>query len=223
MGETITLKTKDGVDISAYVAKPAGKPRGGLVVLQEIFGVNSHIRSVADLYASHGYLVIAPALFDRVQPGFEVGYTPEDVQKGFTLVQNVKRDKTLLDIAASIDYVKHAGKVGLVGYCWGGTMAYASACQLSGLSAVAGYYGGGIIAMKDETPQVPTILHFGELDKNIPLEGVNEVKKAQPKVPVYIYHADHGFNCDQRGSYDQPSAELARTRTLEFFASHLAA
>jgi len=223
MGETITLKTKDGVDISAYVAKPTGKPRAGLVVLQEIFGVNSHIRSVADLYASHGYLVIAPALFDRAERGFEVGYDQEGVQRGFALVQQVKREKTLLDIAAAIEYVKQAGKVGLVGYCWGGTMAYASACQLSGLSAVAGYYGGGIIAMKDETPQVPTILHFGELDKNIPLEGVNEVKKAQPKVPVYIYHADHGFNCDQRGSYDQPSAELARTRTLEFFASHLAA
>jgi carboxymethylenebutenolidase len=223
MGETITLKTKDGVEISAYVAKPAGKPRAGLVVLQEIFGVNSHIRSVADLYASHGYLVIAPALFDRAERGFEVGYTPDDMQKGFALVQQVKREKTLLDIAAAIDYAKQAGKVGLVGYCWGGTMAYASACQLSGLSAVAGYYGGGIIAMKDETPQVPTILHFGELDKHIPIEGVNEVKKAQPKVPVYVYHADHGFNCDQRGSYDKPSAELARTRTLEFFASHLAA
>ena len=124
MGETITLKTKDGVEISAYVAKPAGKPRAAIVVLQEIFGVNSHIRSVADLYASHGYLVVAPALFDRAQPGFEVGYDQDDMQKGFALVQQVKREKTMLDIAAAIDYVKHAGKVGLVGYCWGGTMDY---------------------------------------------------------------------------------------------------
>jgi carboxymethylenebutenolidase len=223
MGDIITLKTKDGVEISAYVAKPAGKPRGAVVVLQEIFGVNSHIRSVADLYASHGYLVVAPALFDRVEKNFEVGYTPEDMQLGFALVQKTKREKTLLDIAAAIDYAKQAGKVGLVGYCWGGTMAYASACQLSGLSAVAGYYGGGIVAMKEETPQVPTILHFGELDQHIPMEGVTAVKSAQPKVPVYVYHADHGFNCDQRGSYDKPSAELARTRTLEFFASHLSA
>ena len=221
MSETISLKTKDGFEISAYVAKPAGRPRGGVVVLQEIFGVNSHIRSIADLYASHGYLAVAPALFDRAEKGFEVGYTGEDAQKGMALVGQVKREKSMLDVAAAIDFAKQAGKVGLVGFCWGGTLAYASACQLSGLSAVVGYYGGGIVAMKDETPQVPTILHFGELDKHIPMEGVNAVKAAQPKVPVYVYHADHGFNCDQRGSYDKPSAELARTRTLEFFASHL--
>ncbi len=221
MGEIISLKAKDGIEISAYVAKPAGKPRGGIVVLQEIFGVNSHIRSVSDLYASHGYLAVAPALFDRAESGFEVGYTPDDAQKGMALVSQVKREKSMLDIAAAINFAKQAGKVGLVGYCWGGTLAYAAACQLSDLAAVAGYYGGGIVAIKDETPQVPTILHFGELDKHIPMDGVNAIKQAQPKIPVYVYHADHGFNCDQRGSYDKPSAELARTRTLEFFASHL--
>jgi len=127
----------------------------------------------------------------------------------------------MLDIAATIAYAKSAGKVGVVGYCWGGTMAYAAACHLAGLSAAVGYYGGGIAAMKADTPQVPTILHFGELDKHIPLENVNAIKTAQPRVAIYTYHADHGFNCDERGSYDKPSAETARTRTLEFFAAHL--
>ena len=223
MGETITLKAKDGVEISAYVAKPPAKARGAIVLLQEIFGVNHHIRGVADMYASHGYLVVAPALYHRIEPGFEVGYQPDDVQRGMAVVQQVKREKTLLDIATAIAYVKSAGKVGIVGYCWGGTMSYASACQLSGLSAAVCYYGGGIAAMKTETPQIPTVLHFGELDKHIPMTDVNAIKAAQPKVQVYVYHADHGFNCDERGSYDKPSADLARTRTLEFFAAHLGA
>jgi carboxymethylenebutenolidase len=221
MDGIVALKAKDGVEISAYVAKPTGKARGGVVVLQEIFGVNSHIRSIADLYASHGYLAVAPALFDRTEHNVEIGYSAEEAQRGMGLVSQIKREKSLLDIAAAIDFAKQGGKVGLVGFCWGGTLAYASACQLSGLSAVVGYYGGGIVAMKAETPQVPTILHFGELDQHIPMSGVNEIKAAQPKVPTYVYHADHGFNCDQRGSYDKPSADLARTRTLEFFASHL--
>ena len=221
MDEIVALKAKDGVEISAYVAKPTGKARGGVVVLQEIFGVNSHIRSIADLYASHGYLAVAPALFDRTEHNVEIGYSAEEAQRGMGLVSQIKREKSLLDIAAAIDFAKQGGKVGLVGFCWGGTLAYASACQLSGLSAVVGYYGGGIVAMKAETPQVPTILHFGELDQHIPMSGVNEIKAAQPKVPTYVYHADHGFNCDQRGSFDKPSADLARTRTLEFFASHL--
>jgi len=221
MDGIVALKAKDGVEISAYVAKPTGKARGGVVVLQEIFGVNSHIRSVADLYASHGYLAVAPALFDRTEHNVEIGYSAEEAQRGMGLVSQIKREKSLLDIAAAIDFAKQGGKVGLVGFCWGGTLAYASACQLSGLSAVVGYYGGGIVAMKAETPQVPTILHFGELDQHIPMSGVNEIKAAQPKVPTYVYHADHGFNCDQRGSFDKPSADLARTRTLEFFASHL--
>ena len=221
MDGIVALKAKDGVEISAYVAKPTGKARGSVVVLQEIFGVNSHIRSIADLYASHGYLAVAPALFDRTEHNVEIGYSAEEAQRGMGLVSQIKREKSLLDIAAAIDFAKQGGKVGLVGFCWGGTLAYASACQLSGLSAVVGYYGGGIVAMKAETPQVPTILHFGELDQHIPMSGVNEIKAAQPKVPTYVYHADHGFNCDQRGSYDKPSADLARTRTLEFFASHL--
>ena len=150
-----------------------------------------------------------------------MGYLPPDIQRGSEIVQKVKREKTMLDIAAAIAYAKSAGKVGVVGYCWGGTMAYASACHLAGLSAAVGYYGGGIAAMKADTPQVPTILHFGELDKHIPMENVNAIKTAQPRVAIYTYHADHGFNCDERGSYDKPSAETARTRTLEFFAAHL--
>jgi carboxymethylenebutenolidase len=223
MGDHVTLKSADGFELQAYVAKPAGTPLGAVVVIQEIFGVNSHIRSVADLYATEGYLTIAPEMFDRVQRRFEVGYTPDAMQEGYAIVQKVKREEALLDIEAAIQYVAHAGKVGIVGYCWGGTMAYASACQLNGLHAAVGYYGGGIIAMKDQTPNIPTLLHFGDLDKHIPVEGVEQVKAAQPTVEVHRYNADHGFNCDQRGSYDQASAELARRRSFDFFKRHLAA
>jgi carboxymethylenebutenolidase len=180
-------------------------------------GVNHHIRAMADLYASHGYLTIAPALFDRVEPGFEVGYDGPSVQRGMATAGKLDRDKMLFDVAAAVERVKSAGKVGIVGYCLGGTVAYLAACRLSGLAAASCYYGGGVLAAKDESPKIPTILHFGAKDAHIPIAGVREFEAAHPGLPVYVYEADHGFNCDERGSYDAPSAALARTRTLDFF------
>jgi carboxymethylenebutenolidase len=217
MGQHIKLKASDGVEIGAWRAEPADAPRGAIVVLQEIMGVNHHIRAVADLYAAQGYLAIAPALFDRVEPDVEVGYDGPSIQRGMAIVGKTDRDKTLLDIAAAIELAKTAGKVGVVGYCWGGTMAYLAASRLSDIDAASCYYGGGVLAAKDDSPRAPTIMHFGARDAHIPLAGVKEFEAAHPGLPVYIYEADHGFNCDERGSYDAPSAALARARTFDFF------
>lgn len=222
MGEKITLTCKDGQTIGAYLARPAGTPKGGVVVLQEIFGANQHIRKVADLYAAEGYLAIAPALFDRVEPDLELGYTGDDPKKGVETRGKTELPKTLLDIEAAVEAVKSAGKVGVVGYCWGGTLAYATAVNLSGVAAAVGYYGGGIAAMSDKKPQIPTMLHFGEKDHSISVADVEKVKAAQPQIPIFVYPAGHGFNCDERASYDKESADLARSRTFAFFAEKLA-
>jgi carboxymethylenebutenolidase len=221
MGETVKLKAKDGVTITAYRAAPSGKPKGAMVVLQEIFGVNHHIRAVTDLYAKQGYLSIAPALFDRVGPNIELGYAPADIPKGADIRAKTKLDETIADIEAAVKEVAGAGQVCVVGYCWGGTLAYACACRVPGLKAAVGYYGGGIAGMLNEKPKVPTMLHFGEKDKHIPMSDVAKIEKAFPSMPVYSYDADHGFNCDERDSYDKPAAELAHRRSLDFFAQHL--
>jgi carboxymethylenebutenolidase len=221
MGEKITLTCKDGQQIGAYLARPAGAPKAGVVVLQEIFGANQHIRNVADQYAAQGYLAIAPSLFDRVEPGLELGYTGDDPKKGMETRGKTELAKTLLDIEAAVDVVKSAGKVGVVGYCWGGTLAYASAVNLPGVAAAVGYYGGGVAAMSDKAPQAPVMLHFGEKDHSISMADVEKVKMNQPSVPVFVYPAGHGFNCDERASYDKDSADLARSRTLAFFAEKL--
>jgi carboxymethylenebutenolidase len=222
MGQMIELKTKDGQTISAYKAEPAGKPRGGIVVIQEIWGVNSHIRSVADGYAKEGYLAIAPAIFDRVEKGVTMDqYTQETMGRGFGLMQKVNQDKALLDIQAAVDEASKAGKVGVVGFCFGGRMAWLAAARDNGISASVPYYGGGIPDLASEKPKVPVILHFGEKDQHIPVASVQQFQKAHPDLPVYMYNADHGFNCDQRGSYDAPAAKLARERTLEFFHKHV--
>ena len=221
MSETIKLTASDGVTIGAYKATPAGKPNGGIVVLQEIFGVNPHIRRVTDGFAAAGYLAIAPALFDRVRPGIEMGYAGEDMARGMELVGQLDRKATLLDIEAAIKAASEAGKVGIVGFCWGGSMTFAAAAELPGLSAAVAYYGGNIAKMLDLAPRVPLMLHFGELDAHIPMSDIEKIKAAVPGVPVYTYNAGHGFNCDARGSYDKPSAEAAMARTLEFFAEHV--
>lgn len=221
MSQTIKLTAADGVTIDAYRADPAGTPRGGLVVLQEIFGVNPHIRRVADGFAAEGYLVIAPALFDRVKPGVELGYTQEGMSAGIGLMGQVDQEKALLDVAAAVKAAAAGGKVGVVGYCWGGSLAYAAACSGEGLAAAVGYYGGNIAKSLDRKPKVPLMLHFGERDAHIPMSDVDRIKAALPDVPVYTYDADHGFNCDARGSYDKPSAATALERTLAFFARHL--
>ncbi|MHB2169773.1 dienelactone hydrolase family protein [Alsobacter sp. R-9] len=217
-GETIRLTAKDGFTLSAYRAAPAGKPRGGIVVLQEIFGLNPHIRSVADRFAAEGYLAVAPALFDRVEPGIELGYTPEDVTAGAAIRARTTMDGALADTHAAMCEAASAGKVGVVGYCWGGTLAYAASARLAGVAAAVCYYGGGIAGLLGEVPHAPTIMHFGALDKHIPLTDVDRIRQAYPHLGVFVYDADHGFNCDARGSFNQPAADLARARTLEFLA-----
>ena len=228
MGQFTSLKAADGFSLPAYVAQPAGKPRGAIVVLQEIFGVNSHIRSVADRFAAEGYLAVAPATFERVKPGVDLGYGEADMKAGMelkTAVGALPGAGVLQDIQAAIDHAAQAsgGKVGIVGFCWGGLLVWRAACLLKGLSAAVAYYGGGITA-EDEIarqPQCPVMAHFGDQDHWIPMEGIEEFTKAHPQVEVHVYPANHGFNCDQRGSYNEDAAKVARERTLAFFAARL--
>jgi carboxymethylenebutenolidase len=223
MGKTVQLKARDGHSFDAYVAEPASntKVRGAVVVVQEIFGVNSHIRGITDGFAADGYLAIAPALFDRVQRNYESGYSQPEVQAGRDVRGKVTNEQALADVQAAIDHVKGAGKVGVVGYCWGGTIAWLAASHASGISAAISYYGGGVPDAKGDKPKVPTMLHFGETDASIPVDKAKEVAAAHPDVPTYFYPAGHGFNCEQRGSYHEPSATKARERTLEFLRKHV--
>jgi carboxymethylenebutenolidase len=190
-------------------------------VVQEIFGVNGHIRDVADGFAQDGYVALAPALYDRVEKNIELGYTPDDIQKGLDVRSRIDLDDTLKDLAAAVDALQTDGPVGIVGYCWGGSLAYIGACRLDGLKAAVGYYGAMIHAHRNETPRAPTMLHFGSKDASIPMDQVEEIRKAQPMLTFHIYDADHGFNCDQRGQYDAESAKVARERTLDFFEANL--
>ncbi|MDR3448610.1 MAG: dienelactone hydrolase family protein [Alphaproteobacteria bacterium] len=219
MGATIRLTAADGFGCDAYLARPKGTQRGGLVVVQEIFGVNDHIRSVVDRYAAEGYLAIAPALYDRVAPRFEVGYGPDDLAKAMKVAGAVDKETVLIDLAAAIAFVAQAGKVGIVGYCWGGTMAWLAAARLGGLSTAVGYYGGGVLSLADLQPQCPVLLHFGAHDAHICVDRVRAFALARPEIPVFVYEAGHGFNCDARASYDPEAAGLAYDRTLRFFAA----
>ncbi|MDH3232299.1 MAG: dienelactone hydrolase family protein [Alphaproteobacteria bacterium] len=220
MGEMNTLTAEDGFTLDAYKAVPEGPPKGGIVVVQEIFGVNSHIRGDTDKFARAGYLAIAPAVFDRLEKGVELDYDDAGVAHGRELMGRMDFDMALMDVRAAADAVANAGKVGLVGYCWGGSVAWLAATRL-GIPSV-GYYGGRIPGFADEQPKAPVMLHFGALDAGIPLDGVEEVKAKHPDVPVHIYEdAGHGFNCDVRGSYHEASAKLALERTLEFLGTHV--
>ncbi len=221
MGHWIELKPEGASPIRAWRADPEGRPRGAIVVIQEIFGVNAHIRAVTDRFAIDDYLAIAPAIFERVEPGFDVGYDADARARGIAIVNKLDREQVLRDVAAAIEVASEGGRVGTVGYCFGGTIAWLAASQLKGLSAAVGYYGGGILGLKDQKPRVPTMLHFGEKDEHIPVAGVRELAAQYPDILVRLYLAGHGFNCDQRESYDAPSAALAWTRTLEFFRKHL--
>lgn len=222
MGKMIELSAADGHKLAAWRAEPQGKPRGGLIIVQEIFGVNSHIRSVADGYAADGYLAVAPAFFDRVERGFEIGYTPADIERGRTFIPKMQWDTVMQDAGAALADAKSAGKVGIVGYCWGGTVSWVSAARLPGLACAVCYYGGGIPNMASEQPKCPVMFHWGETDHAIPLEAAKKVAAQHPRAPSYVYEkAGHGFNCDQRGSYDAASAKLARTRSLEFLRKHI--
>jgi carboxymethylenebutenolidase len=222
MGQKLTLSAEDGHQLSAYRAMPAGVPRGGLVVVQEIFGVNSHIRKVSEGWAADGYMALAPALFDRVERDVETGYGPDDIQRGRELRGKISTDDAVRDVRAAVRELGRAGlRVGVVGYCWGGTMAWLAATRIDGLSATVGYYGGGIADTAEESPRCAVMLHFGETDASIPKEHYEKVRRLHPSLPVHVYPAGHGFSCDERGSYEEKSARLARERTLAFFHQHV--
>ena len=221
MSEFTTIMARDGHEFRAWLAAPPGTPRGAIVVIQEIFGVNQHIRAVTDDYAAQGYVAIAPCVFDRVRKGVELGYTPDDMKEGFGYALQLKTEQTLLDIGAAIAIVKHAGRVGMVGYCWGGKMTYVSACELPLACGVA-YYGGSTVQCLDKKPRCPMMYHFGEDDSHIPLSDVDKIRAADPQGLFHIYSgAGHGFNCDMRGSYNAQAAQLARARSLAFFEQYL--
>ena len=222
MGESVSLHASDGHKLSAYVARPGGEPVAGLVVVQEIFGVNAHIRSVADGYAADGFLAVAPAIFDRIQPGMELGYEGADLQTAMSLVPKLDFEKALADIAAALEFAASTTgkKVGVIGYCFGGTMAWLSATRLHPAAAV-GYYGGRIGNFASEEPTCPVMLHFGRQDAHIPPEEVDKVRTAHPAVEIAWYNAGHAFNCDARESYNAVAARDARQRSLEFLKKHL--
>ena len=222
MGSMIELTTSDGHKLGAYKAEPSGTPKGGVVVIQEIFGVNQHIRNVADQYAAAGYLAIAPALFDRVEKGLELGYGQEDFGKGRDTRGALKNDGILADVQATINEAAAAGKVGVVGYCFGGAVSWMAATGCDGVAAASCYYGGGIHASKEATPKCPVQFHFGDKDGGIPLNQVAEIKEAQPDIPCFVYDdAGHGFCCDDRESYNAGACQRAHERTLSLFAANV--
>ncbi len=222
MGSKIELKAADGFALAGYKAEAVGKPKGALVVVQEIFGVNHHIRNVVDRFAAQGYTALAPALFDRAQRDVDVGYDKEGIALGIEVRGKIKLEDTLLDLTAAIQHLKPAGKIGMIGYCWGGSLSFISAARLTGLSCAVGYYGSMIAAHAEEKPTVPVMLHFGEKDSGIPMTDVDNVRKARPEVEIFTYPADHGFNCDERGSFHEESQKLALSRSLDFLQKHLA-
>lgn len=221
MGEFTTLMARDGHEFNAWLSAAPEGARGAVVVAQEIFGVNRHIRRVADDYAAQGYVTIAPCLYDRVRRGIELGYSEQEVQEGRGYRLQIPKEKTMLDLAASVNVVKHAGRVAVVGYCWGGTLAYLAACELP-VSCAVSYYGGQIKDHLDKSPRRPVMYHFGEKDPHIPSSDVDRIRAADPDGLFHLYPADHGFNCEDRGTYDAASAQLARERSLEFIAERFA-
>jgi len=221
MGAAIELTSPDGFRPMAYRADPPGTPRGGLVVVQEIFGVNAHIRSVCDGYAADGYVAVAPALFDRYQRDVDWGYTPEDITRGRNVRARADAAAALMDIVAARAVAARAGRVGIVGYCWGGFIAWLAAARVDGLACAIAYYGGGMPDAIGEQPRCPVLAHFGEQDAMIPVAGVQALAAAHPTMQVHLYAAGHGFNCDQRGSYDAAAAATARARTLAFLRQYV--
>ncbi len=229
MGESLKVSAQDGHELSAYVARPAGDAAGAIVVLQEIFGVNAHIRSVADRFAQEGYVAIAPALFDRIERGVELKYEGEDMQKAYRLLQKLSPETALLDVAAAFAKLRDESfdKVAVVGFCYGGFLTWLSATRGPALGLTpkccVGYYAGGIGSVAKENPSCPVLLHFGADDSHIGPEQVEAVREAHPEVEIFLYEgAEHGFNCDARGSFNPKQAEIARGRTLAFLKEHLA-
>ena len=220
MGEMIRLTATDGHELGAYRADPAGPAKGGLVIIQEIFGLSGHIRTVCDEFAGDGYVAVAPALFDRLEPDLVLAYDEAGVARGRALRAEVGWYGPVADIAAAVAVLDPP--VGVVGYCWGGSLAWLAATRVPGVACSVGYYGGHIAEFKEETPQCPVLLHFGEQDAGIPLDDVEAVRAAQPDVPIHLYPAGHGFNCPDRASYAPESAKLARERTMAFLTHHMA-
>jgi len=217
MGEWVKLRADDGVELGAWVARPEGEPVAGLVVVQEIFGVNAHIRRVTEGWAKDGFIAVAPALFDRVEPGVELGYEGADAERARSFIPKLSFEKSLLDTKAAMDYARKVSgeKVGVIGYCYGGTIAWLAAAGLGADTAV-GYYGGRIGNYAHERPGCPVMLHFGRQDAHIPPEEIDKVRGAHPEVEIYMYDAGHGFNCDARSAYNAAAAGEARGRSLEF-------
>lgn len=227
MGEWKRIKASDGQELSAYLARPVGKPRGCLVVVQEIFGVNAHIRSVVDGFAEEGFVAIAPALFDRIEPGVELTYEGSDMQRAFGYFKQLVPQNAILDVAAAFEQVKEVGTgVGVVGYCYGGFMSWLSSTRgpVNGFQpdACVGYYAGGIGGVAKEQPSCPVMLHFGTKDSHIGQDQIEAVREAHPEVKIFMYEgAEHGFNCDARASFNPDASALARKRTLDFFKEYI--
>jgi carboxymethylenebutenolidase len=221
LGKHFSLTTSDSHTLGAYRADPSGKPKGAMVVAQEIFGVNSHIRNVCDRLAAQGYVAVAPALFDRFVRDFESGYSPDEVAHARSYLGNIDWPKMLLDIQAGTDDVKAAGPVGVIGFCMGGSVAFLAATRLSGVSAAVAYYGGQIVKFADEKPKCPVQMHFGETDASIPMTDVEIIKEKRKDCEIYTYPAGHGFYCDERASFNDASAKLAWQRTLDFLAKNM--
>lgn len=222
MGEQIGLTAEGGFELGAYCAKPKGPAAGGIVVLQEIFGVNVHIRDLCDRYAALGYYAVAPQLYDRFERDFQSGYSSEEIATGRALKAraNDAIDDVMRDVDAARAEAARAGNVGAVGFCWGGVITYLAACRLR-ISAASAYYGGGIVPFLDETPQCPAMFHFGRKDTGIPLTDVEQIATVHPQCPVHLYDADHGFNCDRRAQFDPAAAAIANVRTFRLFDKHL--
>ena len=218
----IEITASDGKTIGAYLAMPDAKPRGGVIVIQEIFGVNEHIRDVCDRMAAEGYAAIAPAIFDRMHKNFQSGYSPEEIERARAMMPNFDIDACMLDVEAARKRVAEYGKVGIVGFCLGGTIAFLGATRLPGISAASCYYGRMNQQFADEKPHCPAQLHYGELDEAIPPENYEDVRRRRPDMEFYLYeNADHGFNCDHRPSYHPEAAKLAWSRTIDMFRKNL--
>lgn len=222
MGESIRIEARDGFTLGAYQAQPQGAAKGAVVVIQEIFGVNEHIREVVDGYAADGFYAIAPQIFDRVEPDLELGYGEADLGRGVEVAfRKLDHAAALADVQAAIDAASAHGKVGVVGYCFGGLLSWRAACRADGVAAAVVYYGGGVAGEAEAQPRCPVMMHFGEKDAHIPLSDVAGIEAAQPDARIFIYPADHGFNCAHRASHDADAAALAKQRTLDFFGEHL--
>jgi len=222
MSDVIVLMSPDGHEFDVFEARPIGVPKGTIIVIQEIFGVNAHIREVAQGFAEQGYLALAPALFDRVERQVALGYSGADMMQGVELARGkLRREDALTDLQTVIDSAADSGPVGVVGYCFGGLLAWLAACQLMQLSCAVSYYGGGVASEMSQTPRVPVMFHFAAEDAHISMDDVAVVEKAQPDAPLFVYEADHGFNCNHRASYNEAAAVQALSRTHEFFNAHL--